>query len=121
MTTLIILNEETDDIMKTIRSLKQCGLLINGANGTIKNEAKKQRGGFFSMLLGTLGTSLLTGNSTIRAGEGTIATVLHRFEIPAPVCNFYPDLKSLCLDLKTLPQFIIFLPRFETPKASPIL
>ena len=45
MTTLIILNEETDDIMKTIRSLKQCGLLINGVY-TIKNEAKKQRGGF---------------------------------------------------------------------------
>ena len=37
---------------------------------------KKQKVGFLSMLLGTLGASLLgnllTGNCTIRAGEGTI-------------------------------------------------
>ena len=43
---------------------------------TIKNEAKEQKGGFLSMLLGTLGASLLgnclTGKGTIRAGEGTI-------------------------------------------------
>ena len=38
------------------------------------NEAKKQRGGFLSMLLGTLGTSLLRDTLTDRwinrAGEG---------------------------------------------------
>ena len=46
----------------------------------IKNEAKEQRGGFLSMLLGTLGASLLgdilskglSGKGVIRAGEGTI-------------------------------------------------
>ena len=39
------------------------------------NEAKKQKGGFLGMLLGTLGASLLgnqlTGNGTMKAGEGT--------------------------------------------------
>ena len=52
------------------------GLLIKGVSETIQNEAKEQKGGFLSMLLGTLGASLLgnllTGKGTIRAGEGTI-------------------------------------------------
>ena len=47
---------------------------------TIQYEAKEQRGGFLSMLLGTLGPSLLgdilskglSGRGVIRAGEGTI-------------------------------------------------
>ena len=59
-----------NDIMKIVKSLEEFGLLIKGA---IKNEAKEQKGGFLSMLLGTLGTSLLgnllTGKGTIRAGE----------------------------------------------------
>ena len=37
---------------------------------TIQNEAKKQKGGFISMLLGTLGASLL---ENILAGKGAIA------------------------------------------------
>ena len=40
------------------------------------NEAKEQRGGFLSMLLGTLGASLLgnilAGQGINRAGEGVI-------------------------------------------------
>ena len=52
------------------------GLLIKGVTKTIKNEAKEQKGGFLSMLLATLGASLLgnllTGKGTIRAGEETI-------------------------------------------------
>ena len=39
----------------------------------LKNEAKEQKGGFISMLLGTLGASLLwyllTGKGTVRAGQ----------------------------------------------------
>ena len=74
--TLIISNEEMNDIMKIIKSLGECGLLIKGASETIKNEVKKQKGRFFSMLLGTLGASLLgnllTGKGVMRAGEGTI-------------------------------------------------
>ena len=67
-----------NDIMKIIKSPKGSGLLIKGVVETIKNEAKEQKRGFFSMLLCTLGASLignlLTGKSTIRAGEGAIAT-----------------------------------------------
>ena len=65
-----------NDIMKIIKSLEESGLLLNGVSETIKHEVKGQKGGFLSMLLGTLGASLLvnllTGKYTIRAGEGTI-------------------------------------------------
>ena len=75
-TTIIICNEEMEDIMKIVKSLAKSGLLIKGVIETIKNEAKEQKGGFLSILLGTLGASLLgnllTGKSTIREGEGTI-------------------------------------------------
>ena len=75
-TTLIISNEEMDDIMKIIKSLEESGLLMKSVSKTIKNEAKGQKGQFLSMLLGTLGTSLLenllVGKNTIRTGEGTI-------------------------------------------------
>ena len=59
-----------------LKSLEEPGLLIKGVSQTIKNEVNKQKGGFLSMLLGTLGASLsgniLTGKRTIRAGQGTI-------------------------------------------------
>ena len=76
MTTLIISNEEMNNIIKIVKSLEESGLLIKGISETIKNEAKEHKGGFFGMLLGTLGASLLgdllTGKSVTRAGEGTI-------------------------------------------------
>ena len=70
-TTLIISNDEMDDILK---------ILLKDVSETIQNEAKEQRGGFLSILLGTLGASLLgdlltknlSGKGTIRAGEGAI-------------------------------------------------
>ena len=75
-TTLIISNEEMNDIMKIVKFLEESGLLIKGVSKTIKDEAKEQKRGFYGMLLGTLGASLLgnllTGKGTIRAGEGTI-------------------------------------------------
>ena len=40
---------------------EESGFLIEGATETIKNEAKEQKGGFRSMLLGTL-TSSISGN-----------------------------------------------------------
>ena len=62
-----------NDIMKTVKSLEESGLLVKGVSETIKNEAKDQKGGFLRMLLGTLGASLLgnllTGKGTITAGE----------------------------------------------------
>ena len=55
------------DIIKIVKSLEDSGLLLEGVSETIQNEAKEQKGGFLSMLLGTLGESLL-GN--ILAGKG---------------------------------------------------
>ena len=56
-TTLIILNDEMEDILKIVKSLEDSG--IEGVSETIENEAKEQKGGFLSMLLGALGASLL--------------------------------------------------------------
>ena len=80
VTTLIISNDEMNDILKIVKSLENSGLLLKGVSETIQHEAKEQRGGFLSMLLGTLGASLLgdilskglSGKGVIRAGEGTI-------------------------------------------------
>ena len=62
-------------ILKIGKSLEDSGLLLEGVSETIKNEAKEQKEGFLSMLLGTLGASLLgnmlAGKGVIRAGEGT--------------------------------------------------
>ena len=79
-TTLIISNDEMDGILKIVKSLENSGVLLKGVSETIQHEAKEQRGGFLSMLLGTLGASLLgdvfskglSGKCVIRAGEGTI-------------------------------------------------
>ena len=53
-TTLIILNEEMNDIMKIVQVLEDPNILLKGVTKTIKNETKEQKGGFLSMLLGTL-------------------------------------------------------------------
>ena len=53
-TTLLISNEEMNDILKVVKSLEKFGLLIKGCSETIKNEAKEQKGGFLGVLLGTL-------------------------------------------------------------------
>ena len=75
-TTLIISNDEMNDILKIVKSPEGSGLLLKGVSETIQHEAKEQRGGFLSMLLSTLGASLLgdilSSKGVIRAGEGTI-------------------------------------------------
>ena len=68
-TTLIISNDEMRDIMKMVKSLEDSGLLLKRFSERIQNEAKEQKVGFLSMLLGTLGASLL-GNMFILAGIG---------------------------------------------------
>ena len=68
------------DILKIVKSLEDSGILLKGVSETIEHEAKEQRGGFLSMLLGILEASLLgdilsiglSGKGVIRAGEGTI-------------------------------------------------
>ena len=68
-TTLIISNKNLNDIIKTVQALKDSNILLKGVTKRIKNETKEQKGGFLSMLLRTLGASLL-GNSL--AGKGII-------------------------------------------------
>ena len=58
-TALIISNNEIDDIIKMVKSLEDSSLLLKGVTETARNEVKEQKGGFLSMLLGTLGASLL--------------------------------------------------------------
>ena len=76
---LIIEQDDMNDIMKIIKALENSGILLKGVSKTIKNETKEQRGGFLSMLLGTLGASLLGnfltgGKGIVRAGEGSEAS-----------------------------------------------
>ena len=84
---LIISTDEIKDIINIVKSLEGSGLLLEGVTETVQNEVKEQKGGFLSMLLGTLGASLLgnilagkgiyragKGRGINRAGEGTIAT-----------------------------------------------
>ena len=71
------------DIMKTIKALENSGILLKGVSKTIKNETKEQKGGFLSMLLGTLRVILLgnlinllaskaKGKGIMRAGDGIV-------------------------------------------------
>ena len=73
-TTLIISNKEMNDIMKIIQALEDCNILLKVVTKTSKSETKEQKGGFLSILLGTLGASLLgnmsAGKGIIRAGSG---------------------------------------------------
>ena len=68
-TTWVISNDKMEDILKIVKSLEGSGLLLEGVSKTIKNEAKEEKGGFRSMLLGTLGAGLL-GN--ILAHKGVV-------------------------------------------------
>ena len=86
----MISNDEMDDILKIVKSLENSNALLKGVSETIQHEAKEQRGGFLSMLLGTLGVSLLgdvlskglSGNGVIRPSEGTIRAG-YRFKRPS--------------------------------------
>ena len=89
-TTVIISNKDMDDLIKIVKSLEVSGLLLKGITESVENERKEQKGGFLSMLLGTLGASLLgnlltvkgafhagkgvnkKGKGTQRAGEGIV-------------------------------------------------
>ena len=75
-TTLMISNDEINDTIKIIKSLEYSGLLLKGVTEIGQNEVKEQKGGFRSILLGTLGACLLgnflTGREVIanRQGQG---------------------------------------------------
>ena len=70
-----------EDLIKIVKSLGDSGLSLKGVAESVQNEVKEQKGGFLSMLLGTLGASLLgnlltdkgafhTGKGIHRAGKG---------------------------------------------------
>ena len=63
-----------EDLIKIVKSLEDLGLLLKGVTESVQNEVKEQKGGFLSMLLGTLGASLLgnllTGKGVNKKGNG---------------------------------------------------
>ena len=56
---MIILYEELKVIMKIVKSIEESVLFKKAVGETMENEAKEQKEGSLSTLLGTLGTSLL--------------------------------------------------------------
>ena len=93
------------DLLKIVKSLEDSGILLDGITETVKNEVNKQKCGFLSMLLDTLGGSLLgelltknlsgrgiirAGERTIRAGEGTTRAGYgsKKMLTPNPLTNF---------------------------------
>ena len=68
-----------EDITKIFKSYENSGILLNEVSETIQKDAKEQKGGFVSMLLGTLGASLLgdilAGKGMNRAGEEILRLV----------------------------------------------
>ena len=81
--TLIISNKDVEVLIKIVKSLADSGLLLKEVTELVQNEVKEQKGGFLSMLLGTLGASLLgnlltgkgvnkKGKGIHRAGEGVV-------------------------------------------------
>ena len=65
-----------NDIMKIFQALENSNILLKGVTKAIKTETKEQKGRFLSILLGTLGASLignlLTRKETVGAGKGTV-------------------------------------------------
>ena len=60
--------------MKIVQDLEDSDILLKGVTKTIKNETKEQKERFLSILLGTLGASLLgnilPGKGIVIAGSG---------------------------------------------------
>ena len=63
-TTLIISNDDMQDLLKIVKSLEDSGILLDGITETVKNEAKEQKGGAGRGVIGA-------GERTIRAGYGS--------------------------------------------------
>ena len=70
----MISNKEINDVIKIVQALEDSNIFLKGITKTIKNETKEQKRGFLSMLLGTLGASLLghllAEKGIVRAGTG---------------------------------------------------
>ena len=103
-----------------MKSLEDSGLLLKGVSETIQNEAKKQKGGFLCMLLGTLGASLLgimlggkginrTGDGIIRAGYGSLESKAFKFHLILSLILKYKNIIRINLDLIEFILEIIYL------------
>ena len=100
-----------NDIMKIVQALEDSNILLKGLTKKIKNETKEQKGGFLSMLLATLGASLLgdllakklSGKGTVRAGEEKKA-LMPGNSSPHPLKNF--EIKNIT---KMSPDLIVFI------------
>ena len=70
----MISNKEMNDMMKIVQALQDSKILLKGITKTIENETNEKKGGLLSVLLDTLGASLLgnllTGKGILRAGSG---------------------------------------------------
>ena len=71
---LIISHDEMKGIIEIIKSLEDSGLLLKGVS-EIQNDDREQKGGFLSMLLGTLGAILL---EKILRAKGVVAKRINR-------------------------------------------
>ena len=73
--TLIISNEEMNNIMKIVQALEDSNTLLKGTTKTIENETKEQKGGFLGILFGTCRATLLgnilTRKEMLRNGYGS--------------------------------------------------
>ena len=67
----IISNNEIEHIIKIVKSLEDFSLLLKRGTETVQNEVKEQKGGFLSMLLITLGASLLRNLLTFKVDKTT--------------------------------------------------
>ena len=76
-----------NNILKIVKSLENSGLLLR-VSETIKNEAKEQKGGFLSILLDTLGASVL---------RNMLAVKKELSEQEKELLEFTMDLKNLHL------------------------
>ena len=103
---LIISNDEMKDILKTVKSLDDSGLLLKEVTKTIQNEVEKQNWRFLSMLLGTLLIRLLrsivAGKWVIRVGVGAIAKSQERGAATKRQEQGIVLIGELAMDLKDL-------------------
>ena len=70
-TILITSNKEMNDIIRIVQALEDSNILLKRVTNTIKYETKEQKLGFLSMLLSTLGASLL---GTLLSRKGIVRT-----------------------------------------------
>ena len=94
-----------DDTMKVVKSSEKSSLLIKGVSETIENKVKEQKVRFLTLLLGTLGASLLenilAGKGVVQVSEGTQSHPLTNFETQKYYQN-EPNLKVFIQEITSL-------------------